>query len=116
MQEGVKHNFILQQGFEEPDPAVCSRQFSALQFQGRTILAWIVAGILLQSSILFYVLCAVLWWGALLSDFNPLDAVYNSTLGRRGGAYREGVISLSEATLGIKKLRRPCPFIPEPLR
>ena len=88
MQEGVKHNFILQQGFEEPDPAVCSRQFSALQFQGRTILAWIVAGILLQSSILFYVLCAVLWWGALLSDFNPFDAVYNSTLGRRGGAFR----------------------------
>jgi hypothetical protein len=88
MQEGAKRNFILQQGFDEPASATCSPQFSALQFQGRVVLVWIVAGILLQSSTLFYILCAVLWWSAVLPELNPFDAVYNSTFGRRAGAFR----------------------------
>lgn len=88
MQDTAKRNFILQQGFDEPAPQVCSRQYSALHFQGRIVLVWIVAGILLQSSTVFYVLCAVLWWSALLPALNPFDAVYNLTFGRRAGAFR----------------------------
>ena len=85
MRDGVKRNFILQQGFEEPAPAVCPRQYSALHFQPRTVFLW-VAGILFQSTLLFYVLCAVLWWSALLPKLNPFDAVYNRTLGHGAGA------------------------------
>src|SRR5260370_11627727 len=83
MQEGAKHNFILQQGFEEPAAEVCPRQYSALHFQPRTIFLWVLAGIWFQSAPLFYVLCAVLWWSALLPRLNPFDAVYNWTFGRR---------------------------------
>ena len=32
MRVKTKRNFILQQGFEEPSPAVCPRQYSALSF------------------------------------------------------------------------------------
>ena len=79
MRSEVKRNFILQQGFEEPAPAVCPRQFSALHFQPRTVFVWIVAGILFQSPPVFYVLCAVLWWSALFPKLNPFDALYNLT-------------------------------------
>ncbi len=87
MREGVKRNFIVQQGFEEPAAAVCPRQYSALHFQPRTVFLWVLAGILLQSADLFYALCVVLWWSALLPKFNPFDAVYNWTFGRRAGAF-----------------------------
>jgi len=79
MQEQVKRNFILQQGFEEPAPAVCQRQYSALHFQPRTVFVWIVAGIVFQSPPVFYVLCTVLWWSALFPKINPFDALYNLT-------------------------------------
>ncbi len=49
MWQEVKRNFILQQGFEEPAPAACPRQYSALHFQPRTVFVWIVAGILFHS-------------------------------------------------------------------
>ncbi len=87
MRDGVKRNFILQQGFEEPAPAVCPRQYSALHFQPRTVFLWVLAGILFQSTLLFYVLCAVLWWSALLPKLNPFDAVYNLIFGRRPDAF-----------------------------
>ena len=89
MREGVKRNFILQQGFEEPAPAICPRQYSALHFQPRTVFLWVLAGILFQSAPLFYVLCAILWWSALLPKLNPFDAVYNLTFGgnRADGVY-----------------------------
>ncbi len=87
MRERVKRNFILQQGFEEPSPAICPRQYSALHFQGRVVFVCIVAGIVSHSPPLFYVLCAVLWWSALLPQLNPFDAFYNSTLGGRDGAF-----------------------------
>jgi hypothetical protein len=87
MQETVRRNFILQQGFEEPAPAECRRQYSALQFQPRVVFLWIVTGILLQSPPPFYALCAVLWWSALFPKFNPFEAVYNSTFGRQAGAF-----------------------------
>ena len=81
MWQEVKRNFILQQGFEEPAPAVCPRQYSALHFQPRTVFVWIVAGILFHSPPVFYLLCAVLWWSALLPKLNPFDALYNLTFG-----------------------------------
>ena len=81
MWEEAKRNFILQQGFGQPAPAVCPRQYSALHFQPRTVFAWIVAGILFQSPPLFYLLCAVLWWSALLPKLNPFDALYNLIFG-----------------------------------
>jgi len=87
MWESVKRNFIRQQGFEEPAPAVGPRQYSALQFQGRIVLVWVVAGILFQTPPLFYALGTVLWWSALLPELNPFDAVYNATFGRRAGAF-----------------------------
>jgi len=87
MREEVKRNFIVQQGFEEPAPAICSRQYSALHFQPRTVLLWVLAGILFQSAPLFYVLCAVLWWSALLPKLNPLDAVYNWIFGHQAVAF-----------------------------
>ena len=87
MWEGVKRNFIRQQGFEEPAPGVGPGQYSALQFQGRIVLVWVVAGILFQTPPLFYALGAVLWWSALLPELNPFDAVYNATFGRRAGAF-----------------------------
>ena len=79
MREQVKRNFILQQGFEEPAPAVCPSQYSALHFQPRAVFVWVVAGILFQSPPVFYVLCAVLWWSALFPKINPFDALYNLT-------------------------------------
>lgn len=88
MPEAVKRNFILQQGFAEPAPAIAPRHYSALQFQPRIVLVWVLAGILFQSSALFFVLCAVLWWNALFPKLNPFDAVYNRTLGRRAGAFQ----------------------------
>ncbi len=88
MREGVKRNFILQQGFEEPTPAVCPRQYAALHFQPRIVLLWIVIGILLQSPLVFYAVCTVLWWSALLPNLNPFDALYNSTFARRAGAFQ----------------------------
>jgi hypothetical protein len=87
MREEVKRNFILQQGFEEPAPAICPPQYSALHFQPRSALLWLLSGILFQSPPLFYALCAVLWWSALLPKLNPFDAVYNWTLGKRAGAF-----------------------------
>lgn len=90
MREAVKRNFILQQGFEEPAPAVCPRQYSSLLFQPRIVFVWLIAGILFQSPVLFGALCALLWWSALFPKLSPFDALYNLTLGRRPGAIRLG--------------------------
>lgn len=90
MRNEVKRNFILQQGFEEPAPAVCPRQYSSLLFQPRIVLVWVVAGILFQSPGIFLALCAVTWWSALFPKLSPFDALYNRTLSRRPGAIRLG--------------------------
>jgi hypothetical protein len=86
MREAVKRNFILQQGFQEPPSATCSRQYSALHFQPRVVSLWILAGILFQSPLVFAALCAVLWWSALLPKRNPFDAIYNRIFANRPGA------------------------------
>jgi Domain of unknown function (DUF4395) len=88
MQQETKRNFILQQGFAEPDAGGCSRLYSGLQFQPRVILVWVLAGIVLQSLWLFAALGVVLWWNALLPKRNLFDAAYNATAGRRAGAVR----------------------------
>jgi len=84
----VKRNFILQQGFEDPDPAVCSLQYSALVFQPKIVVIGIVAGILFQSQAVFAGLGALLWWSALFPKLNPFRALYNRTLGSQPGAFR----------------------------
>jgi hypothetical protein len=84
----VKRNFILQQGFEEPDPMVCSVQYSALVFQPKIVLIGIVAGILLQSQAVFAGIGALLWWSAMFPKLNPFRALYNRTLGSQPGAFR----------------------------
>jgi hypothetical protein len=84
----VKRNFILQQGFKEPAPAVCPLQYSALVFQPKIVLIGVVAGILLQSQVVFAGLGALLWWSALFPKLNPFRALYNRTLGSQPRGYR----------------------------
>jgi protein-S-isoprenylcysteine O-methyltransferase Ste14 len=86
----LKRNFILQQGFEDPGPALRARQYSALTFQPRVVLVLVVAGTLFQSPAVFAILCALLWWSALLPKLNPFSALYNLTAGGRPGASRLG--------------------------
>ncbi len=86
----AKRNFILQQGFEDPGPALRARQYFALTIQPRVVLVLVVAGIVFQSTVVFAVLCALLWWSALIPKLNPFSAFYNRTVGRRPGAYRLG--------------------------
>jgi hypothetical protein len=86
----AKRNFILQQGFEDPAPAVCPLQYSALVFQPKIVLIVVVAGILLQSQVVFAVLGALLWWSALFPKLNPFRVLYNRTLGSQPGAIRLG--------------------------
>lgn len=86
----AKGNFILQQGFANPDPALRARQYSALVFQPRIVLIAVVAGILFQSSGVYMALGALLWWSALFPRMNPITALYNRTLGSRPGAFRLG--------------------------
>jgi hypothetical protein len=86
--DAAKRNFILQQGFEDPAPAVTPLQYSALVFQPKIVLIGIVAGILFQSQYVFAGLGALLWWSALFPKLNPFRALYNRTLGSRPGAFR----------------------------
>ena len=86
----VKRNFILQLGFEDPDPAVIPSQYSALVFQPRVVLMAVLTGILFQSQAIFAALGALLWWSALFPKLNPFNAVYNQTIGSQPGAFRLG--------------------------
>jgi hypothetical protein len=86
----AKCNFILQQGFEEPAAAICAVQYSALTFQPKIVLVWIVAGVLFQSWAVFAGLGALLWWGALFPKLNLFNALYNRTIGSRPGTFRLG--------------------------
>ncbi len=88
MRSGVKRNFILQQGFNDPQPEACPLQYSALHFQPRLVGLFTLVGVMLQSPAFFLFLSAVLWWSALLPKWNPFDALYNVTLGARPGAVR----------------------------
>ena len=84
----AKRNFILQQGFEDPAPAVLPLQYSVFVFQPKIVLIGVVAGILFQSQAVFAVLGALLWWSALFPKLNPFRGLYNHTLGSPSGAFR----------------------------
>ena len=86
----VKRNFILQLGYADPAPAIVPLQYSALVFQPKVVFLGVVAGILFQSSAIFAALGALLLWSALFPKLNPVNAVYNRTLGSRPGAFRLG--------------------------
>lgn len=78
--------FIRQQGVTTPNP---DRQlYTALMFQPRMIGAVAVVGILGQSTWLFLILSAVLWWGALIPSRNLFDALYNQLVARPRGLPR----------------------------
>jgi hypothetical protein len=83
-----KRNFILQQGFDDPQPQTCPIQYSALLFQPRLVGLLALLGVILQSPAVFLPLSAVLWWSALLPRWSPFDALYNLTLGARPDAIR----------------------------
>jgi hypothetical protein len=78
-------NLILQQGIAAPPSAACGRLSSALVFQPRIVGLVALAGVVLQAPAIFAGLAAVLWWSAFLPGLNPFDAIYNATLGARGG-------------------------------
>jgi hypothetical protein len=98
MRDIAKRNFILQQGFEKPEPSACSVQYSALNFQPRIVLIWLIAGTVFHSAALFGILCPVLWWSALFPKLNPFDALYNATAGRKPGAFRLSPRQLPEGS------------------
>jgi hypothetical protein len=79
-------NFILQQGFNAPDPADYTRVAQALLFQPRVIGLIVVAGALSRSPAVFAVLAAILWWSALVPRLNPFDFAHNHTLGLRSNS------------------------------
>jgi hypothetical protein len=88
MWSAAKHNFILQQGFENPASVSCSLQYSALQFQPKVVLVWIITGIFFQTPSVFATLSAVLLWSALFPKLNPFDALYNVISGKRPRGFR----------------------------
>ncbi len=78
-------NFVKQQGFGETSARTCNLQYPALMFQPKVIGVLVLIAVLLQSSSLFLVLSAVLWWSALVPRLNPFDRLYNAlTAGRAG--------------------------------
>lgn len=86
----AKRNFILQQGLTEPQGETCSVQFEALQFMPRIVAGWVLLGVILQSPAVFLLLSALLWWSALVPQWNPFDILYNLTFGARQGAVSLG--------------------------
>jgi hypothetical protein len=83
-----ERNFILQQGFAEPQPESCPLQYSSLLFQPRLVGLWSLLGVILQSPMVFLGLSAVLLWSAFLPRLNPFEALYNITFAKRPGAIR----------------------------
>ncbi len=83
-----RRNFILQQGLGTPAQEGCPARFSALMFQPRVVGTVILVAVILQSSAIFLILSAILWWNVIFPGLNPFDAIYNRTSGARPGAVR----------------------------
>src|SRR5438552_2547614 len=83
----AKRNFILQQGLEEPTPASCPAQYSALLFQPRIVALVVLVGILLREPFLFLALGVLLLFSALFPRWNPVDALYNRLVAVRPGRF-----------------------------
>jgi hypothetical protein len=79
----TEHNFILQQGLGDVPQETCTAQFTALQFQPRMVASLVLLGVILQSPGLFLMLSALLWWSALLPQWNPFDIIHNRIFGVR---------------------------------
>jgi hypothetical protein len=86
--EAAERNFVVQQGFVEPEPGGCVRLYGALMFQPRIVMGLVVVGIVSQWALWWAGLGALLWWSAALHRWNPFDALYNRTLGSRPGEAR----------------------------
>ena len=80
MSEVAKRQFVRQQGFDDDPAADCACQYSALMFQPRLLAVFVLLAILFQSTALFLVLAAILWWNVLVAPRNPFDAVYNRAI------------------------------------
>jgi len=80
MSSPIVRNFMKQQGFAEESDSVCDLHFSGLSFQPRILGSLVVIAILLQSSIVFLVLSAILWWNAAFPKWNPFEILYNRLL------------------------------------
>lgn len=86
--QNSKRSFIVQQGFSVPaDRETESNLFSALQFQPRFVGALILAGVALRSPVAFLVVGAALCWSSIVPRWNPFNALYNHTLGKRRGVF-----------------------------
>lgn len=88
MPPGVDRNFIVQQGFDEPDAASCSPLASALVVQPRVVGVIALVAAVSRSSALFAALAVILIWSALMPRWNPFDALYNLFAARRGSVHR----------------------------
>ncbi|MBZ5699630.1 MAG: DUF4395 domain-containing protein [Acidobacteriia bacterium] len=73
-------NFMKQQGFAEEVDAACNMHFSGLYFQPRVVGLLVVAAIVLQSPIWFFVLSALLWCSVVFPKWNPFEVFYNRVL------------------------------------
>ena len=73
-------NFMKQQGFVEESDFVCDMHFAGLYFQPRLVGLLVVAAIVLQSPIFFFVLSAILWWNVAFPKWNPFEMFYNRVI------------------------------------
>jgi hypothetical protein len=78
MGSSVEHRFMLQQGFSEGDGPVCGAHFRALRFQPTIVGLLVLLGIILQSTLVFAAISALLWWGVLFPRWNVFEALYNA--------------------------------------
>ena len=76
----VVRNFMKQQGFVEEADSVCDMHFSGLYFQPRIMGPLVVAAIILQSPVFFFVLSAILWWNVVFPRWNPFEILYNRAI------------------------------------
>jgi hypothetical protein len=84
----AKLNFVRQQGFRDVLPGTCSFQYPALMWQPRVIGILVLVGVVLQVGPYFLGLSALLWWNAILPEFNPFDALYNNLVAEPKGLPR----------------------------
>ena len=71
---------MKQQGFVEEADSVCDMHFSGLYFQPRIVGSLVVIAIILQNSVFFLVLSAVLWWNVAFPRWNPFEMLYNRAI------------------------------------
>jgi hypothetical protein len=78
-------NFVRQQGFRDLPASSCQLQYPGLQFQPRVLGVIVLAGVLLQSPMLFLAVAVVLSWCALFPSMNPFEVVHNRFRATRRG-------------------------------